>query len=302
MTEATARTVTANILALGIHAYTKRTARDQLALRERLNTALAAAIRAVAPADRIVVDTASGTTVVFLGDPGDALAAASALRLALATGGDAKALPLGVALNRGPVQLAEADGAIGVAGDGVAVAETLAGFAEPGQLIASRPFRDAAGADAVFQPQGTRTDAALRAHEIFLLDPVARRNTAVTPTGPSISRRTVLVAAAAAVLVIAGGFAAREAREAIEAKRRPGVIRLAVRPVAEVIVDSAYKGKATPLKTVEVSAGRHTVELKRPGHPTRNVLVDLRPGEEIEIQHTFFEKPRPKGFWERLGL
>jgi hypothetical protein len=30
--------------------------------------------------------------------------------------------------------------------------------------------------------------------------------------------------------------------------------------------------------------------------------VDLKPGEEIEIQHTFFERPRARSFWERLGL
>ena len=297
MTEATARPITADILTLDIHEYAKRTARDQLELRERLNAVLASAIGPIALADRIVVDTACGTAVVFLGTPGDALSAAFALRPALSREGDA-APPLRAALNRGPVQLADAGGAIGVTGDGIAVAETLLGFAEPGQIVASRDFRDAAGTDSSFQPQGTRTDAAVRDHEIFLLDPASP----LASRRPSIRRRTVLVAAAVAALLIAGGFAAREAREVIEAKRRPGVIRLAVRPVAEVIVDSAYKGMAPPLKTVEVPAGRHTVELKRAGHPTRNLQVDLKPGEEIEIQHTFFERPRAKSFWERLGL
>jgi hypothetical protein len=296
MTEATARTVTAELLALGIHAYVRRSAREQLELREHLNTLLAAAIGPIAPAERIVVDTASGTAVVFLGAPGDALSAAAALQSALHA--EASPLPMAVSLNRGPVQLAAGGGTIGVTGDGIVVAETLLEFAEPGQIVASRNFRDAAGTDSSFQPRGTRTDAALRAHEIFLLDPTAP---AASPH-PPLRRRMLLVAAAAAALIIAGGFGAREARKVIEAKRRPGVIRLAVRPVAEVIVDSAYKGMAPPLKTVEVSAGRHTVELKRAGHPTRNLQVDLKPGEEIEIQHTFFEKPRAKSFWERIGL
>jgi hypothetical protein len=297
MTEATARTITADILTLDIHEYAKRTARDQLELRERLNAVLASAIGPIALSDRIVVDTACGAAVVFLGTPGDALSAAFTLRPALSLDGDA-VRTFRAALNRGPVQLADVGGAIGVTGDGIAVAETLLGFAEPGQIVASRDFRDAAGTDSSFQPQGKRTDAAVRAHEIFLLDPAS----SLASRRPSIRRRTVLVAAAVAALLIAGGFAVREAREVIEAKRRPGVIRLAVRPVAEVIVDSAYKGMAPPLKTVEVPAGRHTVELKRAGHPTRNLQVDLKPGEEIEIQHTFFERPRPKSFWERLGL
>lgn len=301
MTAATARTIVADTLLLGIHAYPQRTPREQLALRERLNALLAKAIAPLAPADRIVVDTSSGSAVVFLGDPGEALMAAHAVRPALAPDGDAPAPPLLAALNRGPVQLAEAGGTIGVTGDGIAVAETLAGFAAPGEIVASRAFRDAAGTESDFRPIGTRTDAAVRAHEVFLLDP-GSSDLAREADAPPIGRRAILAAAAAAVLLVAGGFGAREARKVIEAKRRPGVIRLAVRPVADVIVDSAYKGTAPPLRTVEVTAGRHTVELKRAGHPTRNVQVDLKPGEEIEIQHTFFEKPRPKSFWERLGL
>lgn len=298
MTEATARTVIADTLVLGIHAYPKRPTREQLALRERLNTLLASAIGHLAPADRIVVDTAAGTAVVFLGDPGAALSTARAVRPALFPHDDVPGCQLHAALNRGPVQLAEAGGAIGVTGDGIAVAETLAGFAEPGQIVASRAFRDAA-ADPDFRPIGTRTDSAIRAHEIFLFEPAS---SPATSKGVWIGRRAVLAALAAAALVIAGGFGAREAKKIIEAKRQPGIVRLAVRPVAEVIVDSAYKGMAPPLKTLELPAGRHTVELKRAGHPSRNVQVDLKPGEEIEIQHTFFEKPRARSFWERLGL
>lgn len=301
MTAATARTIIADTFVLGIHAYPQRTPREQLALRERVNTLLARVIRPLPPADRIIVETASGTAVIFLGDPGKALMAAHAVRPALAPDDDAPAPPLLAALNRGPVQLTEAGGTIAVTGDGIAVAQTLAGFAAPGEIVASRAFRDAAGTESAFRPIGTHTDAAVRAHEVFLFDP-GSCNVAGKTEDPSIGRRAVVVAAAAAVLLVTAGFGAREARQIIEAQRRPGIIRLAVRPVADVIVDSAYKGTAPPLKTVEVTAGRHTVELKRAGHATRNVQVDLKPGEEIEIQHTFFEKPRPKSFWERLGL
>ena len=190
------------------------------------------------------MDTASGTTVVFLGDPGDALAAASALRPALAaTGSDAKALPLGVALNGGR-DTRRSGRSDRCRGDGVAVAETLAGFAEPGGDDRVAPFSRRRRHRRGFPAAGDTHRRGPRAHEIFLLDPVALRNTAVTLARPSIRRRTVLVAAAAAVLVIAGGFAAREAREAIAAKQRPGVIRLAVRPVAEVIVEQRLQGKS----------------------------------------------------------
>jgi hypothetical protein len=299
MIEAPARTVTTDVLVLGIHAYAARPAREQLALREHLAAVLAAAIRPIPPANRIVLDTAGGSAVVFLGDPGDAFSTALALQPELSGDGSAPIPPLLAALNRGPVQLADTEQAIGVAGDGIAVAETLAGFAEPGQIVASRAFRDASDRETSFQARGTRTDAAVRAHELFLLfDPSA----APAPCRPSFRRRTLLVAFSAAIVLIAGGFGVREVKKLVAAKRRPGVIRLTVRPVAEVIVDSTYKGMAPPLKTVEVSAGRHTVELKRAGHPSRNVQVDLKPGEEIEIRHTFFDKPRAKSFWERLGL
>ena len=305
MTEATARTVTASILVLSIQAYSKRAVGEQLALRARLNAAVAPAISHVAPADRIVVDTTDGAAIVFLGDPVDTLAAASALPTLPAEA----ALPAGGGLNRGPVQLAETEHTLGVVGDGIEVAETLAGFAERGQIVASRSFRDAAdstGATARFQPLGSRTDAGVRAHEIYLLQPLAGPAAPVSPARRSIRPRAVIAASALAAALVVAGFAAREVREVVEAKRRPGVIRLAVRPAADVIVDSTYKGMAPPLTSLEVPPGRHTVELKRAGHPTRNVQIELRPGEQIELQHTFFEKPktapRPKTFWERLGL
>ena len=303
MTEATARTVTASILVLSIQAYGKRAVGEQLALRARLNAAVTPAISHVAPADRIVVDTTDGAAIVFLGDPVDALATALALLPALT------ALPAGGGLNRGPVQLAETEHTLGVVGDGIEVAETLAGFAERGQIVASRTFRDTAdstGATARFQPLGSRTDAGVRAHEIYLLQPLVGPAAPVSPARRSIRPRAVIAASALAAALVVAGFAAREVREVVEAKRRPGVIRLAVRPAADVIVDSTYKGMAPPLTSVEVPPGRHTVELKRAGHPTRNVQIELRPGEQIELQHTFFEKPktapRPKTFWERLGL
>ncbi len=207
------------------------------------------------------------------------------------------------------MQLAETEHTLGVVGDGIEVAETLAGFAERGQIVASRSFRDTAdstGATARFQPLGSRTDAGVRAHEIYLLQPLAGPAAPVSPARRSIRPRAVIAASALAAALVVAGFAAREVREVVEAKRRPGVIRLAVRPAADVIVDSTYKGMAPPLTSVEVPPGRHTVELKRAGHPTRNVQIELRPGEQIELQHTFFEKPktapRPKTFWERLGL
>jgi hypothetical protein len=300
MTEVADRTLTADTLVLGIPAFTQRTPQQQLALRQHLSAVLTATLGTLPPADRIVLETASGAAVVFLGDPGTALATARALRPLLSRNSDGVA-SLRVALNRGPVRLAASGGGLGVTGDTLAVAETLADFAQPGQIIAARAFRDAAGADASFRMIGMYTDAAVRVHEVFLFDP-ATSPASDDGGGFSIRRRAVVTAVAAAALLIAGGFGTRAARQIIAAQRQPGVIRLAVRPVADVVVDSAFKGRTPPLKTVELPAGWHTVELRRAGHPTRNVEVALKPGEAIEIQHTFFDKPRAKTLRERLGL
>lgn len=299
MTEATVQTVTADILAIKVQGYAERSAAQQLGLRDRLDVFLAAAIAHVAPADRIVAETADGVAVVFLGAPGDALRTATALRAGRDGGAFKTVLPIGAGLDRGPVKLDTADGTMGVAGDGIAGAETLAALAESGQIVVSRDFRDAAAQGESFRPLGTRTDGTVGAPEMFLFDPVAGNVDVAPPRGLSIRRRALLTASSAAVLLLASGFAAREV---IEAKRRPGVIRFAVRPTADVLVDSAYKGMTPPVQAIRVPPGRHTVELKRAGQPTRNVQVDLQPGEEVEIRHTFYEKPRPKTFWERLGL
>jgi len=305
MTEATARTVTASVLVLSIDSYGRRAVAEQLALRERLNAAVTLSLGETPPAHRIIVNTPEGVAIIFTGGENDALAAACILAPLLAPTSGKVSLPVQGGLNHGPVHLAQTAQTLGVSGDAMTVAETLVTFAEAGQIVASRAFRDAAGetgADNRFRLLGTRTDSGVRTHEVFALHLSPGADTRPGTARPAIRPRVLVIASVLATALILAGFAAREMREAAEAKRRPGVIRLAVKPSADVIVDSTYRGIAPPMKSVEVPPGRHTVELKRAGHPTRNVQVDLKPGEEIELQHTFLERPRQKTFWERLGL
>src|SRR5258705_1151801 len=90
--------------------------------------------------------------------------------------------PLSYGLNHGAVQPAGGRTG-GKAGDGIAVAESVAEFATPPRLLASRAFRDALahsapGLEASLVPAGTLTDPGLRAHELFRPDPRAARRRA----------------------------------------------------------------------------------------------------------------------------
>jgi len=177
----------------------------------------------IEPARRIVLEASDGVAVLLLGDPPAALRLAERALTAVAAG-----LPLSAGLNHGAVQIAEGNGGNnagakggkgrkarsgeGMAGDGIAVAASVAEFATPPRLLASRAFRDALadaapGAEAALVPAGTFTDTGLRAHELF------------RPDARALARREWRYAGAcvaSALVLLAGGIGARIAIEGRE--------------------------------------------------------------------------------------
>jgi hypothetical protein len=62
-----------------------------------------------------------------------------------------------------------------------------------------------------------------------------------------------------------------------------GTVRLDVRPSdASVYVDGAFRGTGR-LRTLRLPAGRHRIEVVRPGYHTMEREVDVEPGREVEV-------------------
>ena len=188
----------ASVVFLKIQEYARRPVQEQARLRAQLEAVLAVTLADLPPENRIVLDTADGTAVAVLADPGEALRLAERALPAMAAG-----LPLCIGINHGTVQMAS--GGDGMIGDGIAVAASVAEFASPSRVLISRSFRDALaditpGTEAGFFPAGVFTDAGLRTHELFFPDKQA--------TGRR-QRRLIALGIAAVIGLVGTGIAVR---------------------------------------------------------------------------------------------
>jgi hypothetical protein len=190
----------ASVVFLKIQDFARRPASEQARLRAQLYAVVAVTAAELAQDARMVLDAADGVAIVVLDDPRGALQLAQRALTAVSVG-----LPLSAGLNHGALQLSGRKGGEGIIGDGLAVAASVAEFAAPPKLLASRAFRDALaeaspGTEAALVASGTFTDPGLRTHELFAPDVAApaRRN-----------RRFALAGLLLATTFVAGGVAVR---------------------------------------------------------------------------------------------
>jgi hypothetical protein len=208
-----AASVFASVVFLKIQDFARRSASEQARLRGQLEAVVAVITAEIEPFGRIILDAADGVAVVVLRDPQATLLLAERAMSAAAGG-----LPLCAGINHGVVQLAGDKGAKGVAGDGIAVAASVAEFAapSPSRLLTSRAFRDALaesapGREASLVKAGAVADRGLRMHELFSSQPPAARRRA---------QRHAAAAIVAAVVLLGAGLGARIARDGQEAFTR----------------------------------------------------------------------------------
>lgn len=169
------RTFICSVVFLDIVEYSKKPVAEQIKLKERFNALIATAIRDVAPADRIILDTGDGAAISFLGDPEEALFVAVSLRDALAGHPPEDPLQVRIGINLGPVRLIkDINGQPNIIGDGINAAQRIMSFAEPGQVLVSRSYYEVISRlsqeyAALFHYEGSRTDKHVRSHEIYAL-------------------------------------------------------------------------------------------------------------------------------------
>ncbi len=265
--ESSGRTLVCSVLFLDIVEYTKKPVAEQLQLKQAFNQALGKALEQVAPRDRIILDTGDGAAVTFLGDPEDALFASIAMRDLSA----ALAVRLGV--NLGPVRLVkDLNGQVNILGDGINVAQRVMSFSNPGQLLVSRSFYEVVSCLSrdyvpLFHHEGARTDKHVREHDVYSVEggtPATRRFTdtdSQTSTGarakdwlrgvgPLGLRRSALVAAPIAfLLIVAGGVAARAMME---------------RPGGAAAVEAPAKLAVAPAKPADTPAPKAAADRPQP--------------------------------------
>lgn len=174
MVDRSNRTIICSVVFLDIAEYSKRPVAEQIRVKDRFNGLIGDAIKDVAVKERIVLDTGDGAAISFLGDPEDALHVAIRIRDAAGAGApDGMAVPIRIGINLGPIRLIkDINGQPNIIGDGINVAQRVMGFAQPGQVLASRSYYEVVSCLSddyakLFHYEGYRTDKHVRAHDIY---------------------------------------------------------------------------------------------------------------------------------------
>lgn len=294
----------ASAIVLKLREFTRRPVAEQVKLKARLDALVAEAIRPLAAGSRIVLEVPDGAAIVVLGSPKEAL------EVAQRTQAGAADLVLTIGVNHGPVQpFADDFRGQGLVGDGLVTAITLSQAATPGRLVASRAFHEALEASAPGRAEelrraGVFTDAGLRTHELYTLDPRAAR---------ARQRRRIVFGLSAVIAILAAGFGARAMRDTVApapapvavvpppppvprpapAPPPPAVIEFQIRPKGNVYVDGVLKGTAPPLAKLEVSPGAHTIQIVHGKFAPVKLEVNLAPSEVVTVRHAFVQKRSP---------
>jgi hypothetical protein len=171
--EAGHRTFIATVVFIDIVGYSERSVVQQVDLKTRLNGLVAGVLEHVPVSDRMMLDTGDGAALCFLGDPEDALFAASNLRAGTAAAGPELALRIGI--NLGPLRVVkDVNGQPNMLGDGINVAQRVMSFAEPNQILVSRSYYEIVSRlsqeySRLFQYVGVHRDKHVREHEVYVM-------------------------------------------------------------------------------------------------------------------------------------
>ncbi len=283
----------ASVVYLCVPAMKDKPVAEQAQRRAALEKAISRACDPLLESERLVLDAPTGMLLVVLGNPHAALTAA---QRALAADGEHF---FGASINHGPVMAATGSGrAARLVGDGIDAVLSFGAQAPAGGLLISRAYFDtllraAPDAAATFFAIDTYTDEQVRSHELYAQNAAEQR---------AAGRRLWLVTALACTAIIAGGVAARSVVQSLAAARQPALLEFDIKPQGEVLVDGAPKGKSPPLSQLQVAPGPHRIEVRNGKYPPLVSDVELAPGEQMQIRHTFTapKPPKPRTLIERL--
>jgi hypothetical protein len=284
----------ASVAFLRIPDFAQAPVTEQAQLKERLEQVVAAAMPEVRIDERIVADAPEGLAVIFLANP------AAALKLAWSAEEADVELGPAIGIAHGPVRVAHGQPAV-LYGDALLAAEGAARATNPGGVSATRDFRDALsrthpGLRRLLARAGSAIDDQGRAFEIFRADvrTAARRR-----------QRFFAATGAIVIAVLATGFAIQALKPPPPAplplpapapapEALPGAITFEVKPEGDIYVDGELKGKSPPLKKIQVPPGDHAIEVRNGGFKPLVTQLDIGPGEEFAVTHSFVAATPPR--------
>lgn len=268
----------ASVLYLRLVDFSSKPVAEQARLRARLESAIGAALAAIVPDERALLDAPDGVILVVLANP---VAALSAAESCLAAAGD---LPLSIGGNHGPIALVDAeDGGTAMAGDGIRSAAAVAAFAKRGQVLLTAGFREALDEHSpdrtvALRKAGVFSDASIRTHELYAADPAQPRRRRL---------RLFIAAATIAVVLIGAGIALRGTVPSLGLVAPTGVVAFQIVPGGEVFVDGEARGSVPPLQQLELRAGTHRIEVRHGEDEPYRVDVDVAHRQIVAVQHEF---------------
>ena len=118
-------------------------------------------------------------------------------------------------------------------------------------------------------------------------------------------RRIALYAFGGVIAILLIGVIGRDVYQPLF-QSRPAVLKLEVKPRAEVFVDGISQGRTPPLAQIEVPPGPHKLSLRNPGYRAIETTLDLKPGQRLTVTHTLQRLPDPPkakpqpDFWRDL--
>lgn len=277
--------VYANVAYFRVPQFETRTVVEQASSKEALEARVREAMAWVPPQDRVVLDADEGVALVLFGDPARALEIAQAVH--------AKE-PVHAGLNYGPLALSSRGSDAKVFGDGLVGAAAAARFAKPEKLLVTQDYAKALEATAPeraaeLETAGEFTDTRVRLHSFFTPD---------AGRAAANRRKAIGTAAVIAIAILFAGVLLREGYQRMFPPA-PAVVKLQIKPRGEVFVDGASRGRTPPVTEIQVPAGKHVLTVRAAGYPPLEVPLDLQPGEQVTITHTFAPGAKPS-FWREL--
>lgn len=173
MMDRSGRTAICSIAFIDIVGYSRVPDARQADLKLSFGAAVAEAVKLVAEAERIVIDTGDGAALCFFGDPEDAIFCATAVRDAFCDRDDPRGASLRIGINLGPVRVVEdLNRQQNLIGDGINVAQRVMTFSDPGEILVSRSYYEVVarlndGNDRLFRYLGIKKDKHIREHQVY---------------------------------------------------------------------------------------------------------------------------------------
>jgi len=321
----------ASVLHLRLADFGSKAVVEQARLRASLEAVVATSLSTVPERDRIVLDAPDGLAVAVLGNP------AGAFKLAQRCLEAAQVLPLCIGAHHGAIATGGMDDtAHGLLGDGVRSAGVAASFAKPSQILVTRAFRDALAAhvpmrEAELRRAGTFADDSVRTYELFVADPLARRQRrkwlvftglfciaigVIAGTGVRLYESGVLkfpqaepppataqaqaqprAPAAGAPAQVTPAPAPKAEVKKAPPPPPPAVLTFDVSPEGQLYVDGKFRGNIPAITRLELKPGRYEIEIRfRKEEPFRKAYV-LKAGQKVTIKHVFFA---PERFFKKI--